>query len=51
MTRMMMAMAITTVLHIRKQKNQPYLSGDIFSWDLMPKSSFGTPYHVTNFQQ
>jgi len=45
---MMMAMTIIenrrimTVLHIRKQKNQPYLSGDIFSLNLMPKSSFGT---------
>jgi hypothetical protein len=43
MTRMIMAMTIMTVLHTRKQMNQPHLSGDIFSLDLMPKSSFGTP--------
>jgi len=47
-----MTMTIMTVLHIKQQMNQPQLSGDIFSWGLVPKSSFGTPYkHVSKFQQ
>ena len=47
-----MTMTIMTVLYIKQQMNQPQLSGDIFSWGLVPKSSFGTPYkHVSIFQQ
>jgi hypothetical protein len=49
---LMMAMMIMTVLHIKEQKNQTYQSEDIFSLDLIPKSSFGTPYkHVSKIRQ
>jgi hypothetical protein len=52
MTMLMIAMMIVTVLHIIEQKNQTYQPEDIFSLDLIPKSSFGTPYkHVSTIQQ